>query len=404
MVSTLTWLDYSEHDRRTMQDAIDLLRERTTRDELGIGSIRDAFADMLFPGTTTIQTVAKYFLLVPWMYLQLEKKRISSKDIAEKARRFEFKLAESLKGAKGTIGRRAGEKLQRLASNVYWQGLLRWEIRVFPGSQDAYHRSLDRFYRLRNGRAADSAEFDGEGGGGGGHHNWHANLAAAEQGFPENASLKLTRREADYLRERILTSCPDSLLAAILRQQISVDGIGFAWHLDIELPEKLAERLQHAQNFSEVMHGAQLLYNLILAEMTAIQSRIADYRERLEAWRTLIESHSSQLNSWDRSRFWATVAQQNPRVTPGAKSFVNDWIDLVLSANSLADIANSANACELIKDREFRIKRSLARTSNKRARDLWGGAAGSEQLDLRWRTSQRILADILQGLEVNDNA
>ncbi len=71
MTSTFTWLDYSEHERRKMLDVIELFNSRTTRDELGIGGIRDAFADLLFPGTTTIQTVAKYFLLVPWMYLQL---------------------------------------------------------------------------------------------------------------------------------------------------------------------------------------------------------------------------------------------------------------------------------------------------------------------------------------------
>lgn len=31
-------------------------KERDTRDELGLGSLRDAIADLLFPGTSTIQT------------------------------------------------------------------------------------------------------------------------------------------------------------------------------------------------------------------------------------------------------------------------------------------------------------------------------------------------------------
>jgi len=67
MVPTFTWLDYSEVERRKMLDVIDLFGEKTTRDELGIGGVRDAFADLLFPATT-IQTTAKYFLFVPWMY------------------------------------------------------------------------------------------------------------------------------------------------------------------------------------------------------------------------------------------------------------------------------------------------------------------------------------------------
>ncbi len=55
-MSAFVWLDYSERERRKMLDVVDLFGEHDTRDELGIGSVRDAFADMLFPGTGTIMT------------------------------------------------------------------------------------------------------------------------------------------------------------------------------------------------------------------------------------------------------------------------------------------------------------------------------------------------------------
>jgi len=55
-MSAFVWLDYSERERRKMLDVVDLFREHDTRDELGIGSVRDAFADLLFPGTSTIMT------------------------------------------------------------------------------------------------------------------------------------------------------------------------------------------------------------------------------------------------------------------------------------------------------------------------------------------------------------
>ncbi len=57
-MSAFVWLDYSERERRKMLDVVDLFREHDTRDELGVGSVRDAFADMLFPGTSTIMTRA----------------------------------------------------------------------------------------------------------------------------------------------------------------------------------------------------------------------------------------------------------------------------------------------------------------------------------------------------------
>ena len=58
-----------------MLDVVDLFREKGTVDELGLGPIRDAFADRLFPGTSTLQSRTRYWLLIPWLYLQLEAER-----------------------------------------------------------------------------------------------------------------------------------------------------------------------------------------------------------------------------------------------------------------------------------------------------------------------------------------
>ncbi len=405
MPSSFSWLDYSEAERRKMLDVIELFGERTTRDELGIGGIRDAFADLLFPGTTTIQTVAKYFLFVPWMYLQLEKKQTSSATVKERARKFEIELAKQLGDADGAIGRRAKENLQRLPSSVYWQGLLSWGIRSYPGSQSDYHRSLDLFYVRRKGRASSGAEFDGEGAHEAILHNWHDGLGQLEpDAFPEGATLELTPDEAAYLRERVMTSCADSLLAYLLRYRVDVDGVEFAWQLGIELPESLGELLHHGQNFSEMIHGAQLLYNLILAEQTKKADRVTEYRELLDQWWETVESRRSSLRSWDQVRFWTTVYRVNPRITSRAKSFVQSWIDLVLASPDQSAVTQSKRARHLIESREFQIKKTLARTRNQRARELWSGAAGSAQLDLRWRTSRRIISDILQGLEAKVDA
>ena len=75
MTSTFTWLDYSEHERRQFDEIIKGFNEKDTRDELGLGSVRDAFANMLFPGVSTIQTRARYFLFVPWVYQEVERRQ-----------------------------------------------------------------------------------------------------------------------------------------------------------------------------------------------------------------------------------------------------------------------------------------------------------------------------------------
>lgn len=60
------WIDFSKDERNNVLNVIHLLDEPGAVDELGIGAVRDAFADLFFPGTSTVQTRAKYFLIVPY--------------------------------------------------------------------------------------------------------------------------------------------------------------------------------------------------------------------------------------------------------------------------------------------------------------------------------------------------
>ena len=56
MASSFGWLDTDHAQRRRMLEVVDLFKEQGTVDELRIGSIRDTFADALFPGTSTLLT------------------------------------------------------------------------------------------------------------------------------------------------------------------------------------------------------------------------------------------------------------------------------------------------------------------------------------------------------------
>ena len=116
MPSRFGWVDFAEEDRQRMLDVVQLFRERDTRDELGIGTIRDSFSDYFFPGTSTIQTKVRYMLFIPWIYVDLERKKVSSSTIAEKTRTKEIRLIFALLegGEKeGVIGGEAKKSLKR---------------------------------------------------------------------------------------------------------------------------------------------------------------------------------------------------------------------------------------------------------------------------------------------------
>jgi hypothetical protein len=417
-MSSFTWLDYSEHERRQAMEAIDLFGEDNTRDELGLGTIRDCFADLLFPGTSTIQTRARYFLFVPLVFLELERKRTPSRLFSDRARALQGRLRDLLiQGDEetGVIGYRAGLQVQRLPSSVYWYGLRRWGILRFDGTEDDYRRYLDSFYHRQestaNSEEGESKDVPPS--------NWDPHFpqlfkTVAEERPAENWSSKwsfaLTRAESEYLYQRIAGSAPQSLLThLIVTGQIISDEQRFPWEVafKVALPHALAQQLLHARNFSELMHGAALLYNLLLAEQKAGGEFITHYRDALGLWFNSIRARRSDLEAWDRIAFWKLMGDRGARIRGVTRRFVDDWMNLVFPAPSVSAIADSTAARRLVIDQEHAVKPGRARIGVPRTTENWEGSSGSAQLNYRWnRPVRAIVNDILEPLQEDegDNA
>ena len=401
MISSFTWLDYSEQERRKMLDVVDLFKEQNTRDELGIGAIRDALADQFFPGTGTVQTRARYFLFIPWFYLDLERRRIASNRIANEARKVEIQLIEALARShrgqgEGVIGIEARAGLKRLPSNIYWLGLGNWKIRLTHGSQDQFHRSLDRFYRTISPRGR-TEETDAPVTI---LPNWHTGLPDAPDDFPERVNFKLRRIEADYLRERIMASVPASLLAFLVDKGREDAAADYPWfHPQLpQFPSAIRDQLEHARNFSEAIHGAALLYNFMLAEKSAKKDLIKQYQSELAEWAEILLARENELAGWDRKQFWSVVTSDpTVRISIQTRIFVDNWLNLALAPAVANRIKAQDKARQLIQGRERSLKGKLARLDNRDALRNWNGAAGAGRLDYRWRQAKTIIGDILVG-------
>jgi len=154
MPASLSWLDHSEYDRRRAVEGIKLFEEKGTVDELGIGVVRDAISDSLFPGTSVLHPRARYFLIVPWVYRYLESRRASSAEMAAKARSMELSLIERIIGSaddQSVIGKVARRNLKVLPSAMYTgAGSAPGGICLATGTQWQYHRSLDKLYRAHD--------------------------------------------------------------------------------------------------------------------------------------------------------------------------------------------------------------------------------------------------------------
>ena len=95
----LGFIDFSTEERNKVLSTLKLLGTQTAIDELGIGVVRDACADILFPGISTIQTRAKYFVLIPYILARAEKQSYTrGREVLQWINNFEDKMVSILAG------------------------------------------------------------------------------------------------------------------------------------------------------------------------------------------------------------------------------------------------------------------------------------------------------------------
>ena len=372
MPAVLAWIDHDSKARERTLRILSLFQEKESRDELGLGSVRDSFADQLFPGTSTIQTRLRYTLFVPWIYHLLEEKRVPAKSFSIQADKLERELVQPLMESDdqaGVFGKTAGKRLKRLPSSVYWAGLGVWGIRITPFSQDEYHRRIDETYRRRD--ALKALEKDAKVRGDDidveqrmAALSWHPRLPAPPEDFPGAVNFALSREEAEFIRDRIQVACPNSLLAFLALHSEPADTQAPWEHPDYgSFSEQHKELLTHARLFSEVMHGAALSYNVQLA-------RLRDHE--------------------------GLVAEHGHTITPQTRFFVQQWIDY--TRRSPNDLLSNADALNLIESRERKLKGTRSRFTNQRALEQWGGYSGVGRLVYRWPNVKVLLHDLYQGM------
>ncbi len=398
MGAFFAWLDASENERRKVYDVIDLLAQPETVDELGLGSVRDTIADALSPGTSTIQTRARYFFFVPWAYLRLEKSPAGAGGTTNAARNAEVALIKALGAAAdlaGVIGIQAGAALRRLPSAIYWAGLGRLGFRLYNGGRDQYHRVLDRGARASVRDESGDLGLDGPLRG-----NWHPHIPEAPSRFPEGATFDLTPKEAAFFSDQLRMHAGGSLTEFLVSLGEPVIDLEYPWlHPALpQMPAALQQWLMDAQSFSELMYGAQILYNLMLARKKEKPELVTTYETALTEWGAMVTARRSIYSRWKTTEFWLRLKNRNPGLPQGAKDFCTRWMELVLASSDPTHVGETTQATELILQREVALKRGRARLKSQAHLDLWSGASNAEPLNYRWRITQTVVNDIVSGL------
>jgi hypothetical protein len=215
MPSAVGWIDFSSEHRDKVRMALDLIgKPAGILDELGIGPVRDAIADRLFPGISTIQTRAKYFTLTALLVRQYEQD-VGSKGnpprmddyLMEQERRCRAALVqrhqnESDEEETGIVGATfetdTTRGVVRRPSSIYWNGL-----RTF-GFIHPPHLSINEFgIRLAEKRRSE-LHYRSEGDIQDEEPEAYVEVPQVEQGYWRDLSIMMTDAEAEFLRQKIV--------------------------------------------------------------------------------------------------------------------------------------------------------------------------------------------------------
>ena len=381
------FIDYSREERNRILSTLRMLEEGSALDELGIGVVRDAYADKLFPGISTLQTRAKYFVLIPYIF-QTAKERAekgslqNAKVMQEWINEREDLLVETLKknssNRNGIIGINASQQKRSVKikpSTIYWNGLRTFGILL---RKDA---SIDDVCKLicssANRKKEMEVQADGES---------FDDPSATQQDYMvflpihqdydyfREAGIELTAGEAAFLKERILRTpaTAQSLLGFFIREGKLCDSIEAV--PEIKLPEGIRNDYLLAKDFARFIYGAHVRYNVIFSGGTDT-SMVNEY----ESWRDEFLSSSFDLE---------TVLGNVP--CPASLAyFCREFLECVKKGDLLS-------MDELIVERERSIKTTRAKL--RKPEEYQYSPVHHYKLDYRFGTAKVILQDILTGL------
>lgn len=414
LISEIGWIDFSSEHREKVKTVIDLLASPGVVDELGIGMIRDLFSDTLFPGISTIQTRAKYFLTLPRIfrdYRQLkanERRRLTLADyLKQQENRCMTCLNRNHKNdpQDGIIGASfAGKRgeVQRKPSSVYWNGLrtfglvktslsLQEFVRTFANPDTPLHDLIQGNEEVK-GDDPDAVESNGP----------VVNTSAYYENWQEALTLHLSFEEATFLARQIETRVPESLLGQILMD----DAIRTSF---VELPgswtfvefcdsspfiatlgEELRRTLWGARDFWKLMEGAHIRYNVLLQHRHGTAEKQSDFKHKWGQWQE--EMSQFPWERWDGQLIWDLATRYGRQIREFTRRFVRTWINLVRTG-----AWETGPLDELVTQQELLNKKGRARLKEN-AEERVKEWVGIDTLDYRYSQARTIITDIHSGL------
>lgn len=401
------WIDFSKEERNKTLTLLHILQEVGAVDELGIGVVRDAFADKFFPGTSTLLTRAKYFLIVP--YIVQEKIEEACKNnwtthkTLEEVNKEERRFAESIwklhRGEEklGLIGANALSQnrwVKRSPSELYWNGIRTLGICGSKGlslkqyiseALEHCHAKGRTIGTLRRGENNDGDDIDA--GSILGFKPLNIN-SIYKKGWIKSTDISLTKEEAKYLCKKIKSNINNTVFATSIKHGINLEiyeGNFFSFAEDISkyVDDTTKNTLDYACYFARVIYAARVRYNMMLKGDRNNDAQLF--------WEIILDEGIPETSLMNE-----LLITLHPK---GNSMLYNQAATFLLKLADYFHKGDWTNLDNLIKEREKGIKgpeRAKLMHPEKYDAENW---VGGKYLDYRLPNAARIITDIYEGLK-----
>lgn len=394
----LGWIDFSKDERNKVLNVIHLLDEPGAVDELGIGAVRDAFADYFFPGTSTVQTRAKYFLIVPYVLMEAGSGKYGSDliSILRKIDNEERKCRDILikTSNDGVIGSLVPKSwVLRTPSNIYWNGIKR--IGIFKEDlsvkeyvhQSIIQRSLKqaKAYGNRDKDAEENEKDDVDAGDITSIQFWCLG-DTYKSNWRDHLTIDLLPEEAAFLKSQVITTQRNSLFAFILKNNIDLEKYDSFGALSEDIRDSVDDELRYmmglANDFNNLVSIITTRYNLIVFD--------GENDRAVSNWDLYVKD-LKRRSEVDLKAIFNRLTIRNLKL----RSFL-------LRAQESVREGNIDAVDDLIRSREIVLKGTKRAKTNRVGEFKGQSWIGIDRLDYRYTPAKRIIRDIMNAEVVRD--
>lgn len=403
------YINFSQEERNNIYKVIQAIRDHQAIDELGIGRVRDAFSNEMFPGMSTLQNRAKYFVLLPALYLSAEHEKYRNvNEVRQKILELEIKLTRQLLNGtpnpadrRGITGSTVIDQAEKNSSRyvkydptyIYWGGLVTYKMVGTDGNiyQLIYERSQKIQERPARWLSNGNNDFESKDDDGGTGDFQLCDAGGIKYIFDGKTPIpiQLTQDEASFIKRQIITSesSKNSLLAYILRNENlpilpNWLDLGHIWQ---DIPSQFRKAYTLSARFSRFIYLLRTFYNYIYDKKVGNTHRADDTIDFFTNYR---EEH---LHLFTRQKIAEIIAYVDSRIDDDSvKSFC---------LNAAAHVEDN----DLEKLEECIIKREKETKGAVRAKlTNWKKYLGQEhvdagQLDFRWSLVYSMINEIRKG-------